>query len=149
MKSLFAGQGSLAACAGSFTGRTSYATQLGSKPGIALCARAQVLKLTKGWDVARDHAAKAVSTDTRARAWSADGRTGLLFKCALGTIDLDAPIGATPPRLKTLEPKSPVTNMRMHSWSADGRTGLLFMCALGTTDLDAPINVRPPRNDRS
>jgi hypothetical protein len=55
---------------------------------------AQVLKLTKGWDVARDHALTAVRTDNRMRSWSHDGRTGLLYKCGLGSVDLNAPIGA-------------------------------------------------------
>ena len=58
-----------------------------------------MLKLTKGWDVARDHALMAVRTDNRMRSWSHDGRTGLLYKCGLGSVDLSTPIGARAPLL--------------------------------------------------
>ena len=35
-----------------------------------------------------------VQTDNRMRSWSPDGRTGLLYRCSLGSVDLNAPIGA-------------------------------------------------------
>ena len=63
----------------------------------------KVLKLTRGWEVARDHAMMAVSTDNQMRIWyvnaaatagggaATDG--GLLFKCHLGSVDLENPVG--------------------------------------------------------
>lgn len=54
----------------------------------------RVLKLTRGWDVARDHARMAVGTDSRMRLWyAADGQSGLLYKCNLGSVELDQPVG--------------------------------------------------------
>eukprot|EP00887_Chlorella_sp_A99_P003348 scaffold26.g3348.t1 len=43
----------------------------------------QVLRLTKGWDVARDHVRRAVETDVQLRVFNPDGCTdvGLVFKC--------------------------------------------------------------------
>lgn len=59
-----------------------------------------MLKLTRGWEVARDHALMAVSTDNQMRIWYANDKAmpeaqglGLLFKCGLGSVDLDNPIG--------------------------------------------------------
>ena len=56
----------------------------------------KVLKLTKGWDAAREHAMSAVGTDNQMRIWYQDDAMlgGLLFKCQLGCIDLDSPVGA-------------------------------------------------------
>ncbi len=47
----------------------------------------------KGWEAARAH---AVSTDNRMRVWASDDshKTGALFRCHLGRVDLDAPVGA-------------------------------------------------------
>ncbi|GAB4816111.1 hypothetical protein N2152v2_003157 [Parachlorella kessleri] len=56
----------------------------------------QVLRLTKGWDVARDHVRRAVDTDVQLRSYSPDGRAdvGLVFKCgAFNVIDINHPIG--------------------------------------------------------
>jgi hypothetical protein len=56
----------------------------------------KVLNFTaKGWAVAREHASRAVSTDNRMRIWCSDDKlsTGLLFKCHLGRIDLESPVG--------------------------------------------------------
>lgn len=55
----------------------------------------KVLRLTKGWDMARDHAMQAVGTDNFLRIWYSDATmsNGLLFKCGLGSVDLDAPLG--------------------------------------------------------
>ena len=55
----------------------------------------KVLKLTKGWDAAREHAMAAVGTDNQMRIWYQDDAMlgGLLFKCQLGCIDLDSPVG--------------------------------------------------------
>lgn len=56
----------------------------------------KVLNFTsKGWDAAKAHAMKAVETDNRMRIWLSDDshKNGLLFRCNLGRVDLDAPIG--------------------------------------------------------
>ena len=56
----------------------------------------QVLKLSKEkWDDARDHAMRAVVADNRMRIWCADDSmlTGLLFRCNLGNVDLENPVG--------------------------------------------------------
>lgn len=55
----------------------------------------KVLKLTKGWDAAREHALSAVNTDNRMRIWYKDDSmlTGLLFRCNLGNVDLENPVG--------------------------------------------------------
>jgi hypothetical protein len=56
----------------------------------------KALNLTaKGWDGARKHALRAVTTDNRMRIWTADDSlsTGLLFRCNLGRILMDAPVG--------------------------------------------------------
>jgi hypothetical protein len=59
----------------------------------------KALNLTaKGWEGACKHALRAVTTDNRMRIWTADDSltTGLLFRCHLGRILLDAPVGALP-----------------------------------------------------
>ena len=58
----------------------------------------KVLKLTKGWDAAREHALSAVNTDNRMRIWYKDDSmlTGLLFRCTLGNVDLENPVGEFP-----------------------------------------------------
>ncbi len=50
----------------------------------------------KGWEAARAHALRAVSTDNRMRVWVSDDshEAGALFRCHLGRVDLDAPVGA-------------------------------------------------------
>ena len=56
----------------------------------------KVLNFTSnGWHKAREHAMRAVSTDNRMRAWCADDslEDGLLFKCCLGRVVLEAPVG--------------------------------------------------------
>ena len=53
----------------------------------------------QGWELARDHALTAVGTDNQMRIWYSDSPAyegGLLFKCALGSVDLDSPVGASP-----------------------------------------------------
>lgn len=60
----------------------------------------KVLNFTSnGWHKAREHAMRAVSTDNRMRAWCADDslEDGLLFKCYLGRVDLEAPVGKPSP----------------------------------------------------
>ncbi len=59
----------------------------------------KALNLTaKGWEGARKHALRAVTTDNRMRIWTADDSlsTGLLFRCNLGRILMDAPVGGAP-----------------------------------------------------
>ena len=56
----------------------------------------KVLNFTsKGWDAAKAHAMKAVETDNRMRIWLSDDThtRGLLFRCHLGRIDIDSPVG--------------------------------------------------------
>lgn len=56
----------------------------------------KALNLTaKGWEGARKHALRAVTTDNRMRIWTADDSlsTGLLFRCNLGRILMDSPVG--------------------------------------------------------
>jgi hypothetical protein len=56
----------------------------------------QVLRLTKGWDVARDHARRAVHTDIQLRVYHPDGRTdvGLVYRCgAFNVVDINQPVG--------------------------------------------------------
>ena len=50
----------------------------------------------KGWEAARAHVARAVGTDNRMRIWVSDDShaAGVLFRCNLGRVDLDAPVGA-------------------------------------------------------
>ena len=53
--------------------------------------------LAQGWELARDHAMTAVGTDNQMRIWYSDSAAlegGLLFKCALGSVDLESPVGA-------------------------------------------------------
>ena len=57
----------------------------------------KVLNFTsRGWEVARQHVARAVHTDDRMRIWCADDAMsiGLLFRCAQGRVDLRSPVGA-------------------------------------------------------
>lgn len=42
---------------------------MGSALTLAPTARLQVLRLTKGWDIARDHVRKAVETDVQLRVY--------------------------------------------------------------------------------
>ncbi len=64
---------------------------------VPLCETLKkVLNFTaKGWEVARAHALRAVATDNRMRIWLQDDKmqTGLLFRCNLGRVDLDVPVG--------------------------------------------------------
>lgn len=57
----------------------------------------KVLNFTfKGWEFAKAHALRAVETDNRMRIWLSDDShcQGLLFRCNLGRVDLDSPVGA-------------------------------------------------------
>ncbi|KAK9806750.1 hypothetical protein WJX72_001396 [[Myrmecia] bisecta] len=61
-----------------------------------LCeALKRVLKLTRGWELARDHALMAVDTDNQMRIWYSDTSMegGLMFRCSLGSVDLENPVG--------------------------------------------------------
>ncbi len=52
--------------------------------------------------MAREHALTAVENDDQTRVWYTDSpelQGGLLFKCALGAVDLETPVGACPPAL--------------------------------------------------
>ena len=56
----------------------------------------QVLRLTKGWDIARDHVRRAVETDVQLRVFHPDGRidVGLVFKCgAFNVVEMHRPVG--------------------------------------------------------
>ena len=56
----------------------------------------KVLNFTsKGWEAAKVHALRAVETDNRMRIWLADDSLtqGLLFRCNLGRVDLESPVG--------------------------------------------------------
>jgi hypothetical protein len=56
----------------------------------------KVLNFTsKGWEAAKAHALKAVETDNRMRIWLSDDThtQGLLFRCHLGRVNIDSPIG--------------------------------------------------------
>jgi hypothetical protein len=56
----------------------------------------QILRLTKGWDIARDHARRAVHTDVQLRVYHPDGRTdvGLVYRCgAFNVVDINQPVG--------------------------------------------------------
>lgn len=64
----------------------------------------RVLNFTsKAWEAAKAHAMKAVETDNRMRIWLADDAhsRGLLFRCNLGRVDLDTPIGTHVPSLRS------------------------------------------------
>ena len=55
-----------------------------------------VLRLTNMWDVARDHARKAVTTDTQLRVYHPDNReeVGLVYRCiGFNVIDINRPLG--------------------------------------------------------
>jgi hypothetical protein len=59
----------------------------------------KVLRLTRGWETARDHALHAVINDNQLRIFSGDGAVGLLFNCEQGRIDNENPVGGrAPPR---------------------------------------------------
>ena len=53
----------------------------------------KVLKLTKGWDAAAEHAAAAVSLDGRARLWAGGAGDALAYCAELGAVDPTAPAG--------------------------------------------------------
>ena len=75
----------------------------------------KVLRLTKGWDMARDHAMQAVGTDNFLRIWYSDATmsNGLLFKCGLGSVDLDAPLG------QSLSQSFLITTASLDFWDAN------------------------------
>ena len=59
----------------------------------------KVLNFTsKGWEAAKVHALRAVETDNRMRIWLGDDSLtqGLLFRCNLGRVDLESPVGEPP-----------------------------------------------------
>lgn len=56
----------------------------------------KVLKLTKGWELARDHAASAVCNDNQMRVFSSNGKWGVLFRCQQGNIAVNEPVGELP-----------------------------------------------------
>lgn len=61
----------------------------------ALCETLKkVLKLTKGWDAAKEHAMQAVTSDHQLRVWALDSSAGLFFKCHMGVVEVDHPVGA-------------------------------------------------------
>ncbi len=56
----------------------------------------QVLRLTKGWEVARDHVRRAVENDVQLRVWHPEEHRdiGLVFKtAAFNVIDMQRPVG--------------------------------------------------------
>ena len=64
----------------------------------------RVLKLTKGWEAACEHASQAVEVDGRCRVWydfdetrQRAAREGLIFPGILGAVDLSSPIGLLRP----------------------------------------------------
>ena len=98
--------------------RTPRVTTVGQFRDLAEAAAAEgpeltdalkrVLKLTKGWEAACEHAAHAVEVDGRCRVWydclddgsgrqNFTSREGLVFPGALGAVDLSAPIGLLRP----------------------------------------------------
>jgi hypothetical protein len=67
----------------------------------------QVLRLTKMWDVARDHVRKAVHTDVQLRVYHPDGRedVGLVYKCAsFNVVDINRPVGLLRRRQESSKP---------------------------------------------
>ena len=61
----------------------------------ALCETLKkVLKLTKGWDAAKEHAMQAVTSDHQLRIWSQEPNSGLIFKTLMGVVDIEKPCGA-------------------------------------------------------
>ena len=61
----------------------------------ALCETLKkVLKLTKGWDAAKEHAMQAVTSDHLLRIWSQEPNSGLIFKTLMGVVDIEKPCGA-------------------------------------------------------
>ena len=67
------------------------ARRIGRAPTKVLDAR-----MRQGWEGARKHALRAVTTDNFMRIWVADDSltTGLLFRCSLGRTLMDAPVCA-------------------------------------------------------
>lgn len=66
----------------------------------ALCETLKkVLKLTKGWDAAKEHAMQAVTSDHQLRIWSQEPNSGLIFKTLMGVVDIEKPCGAALPPL--------------------------------------------------
>ncbi len=64
----------------------------------ALCETLKkVLKLTKGWDAAKEHAMQAVTSDHQLRIWSQEPSSGLIFKTLRGVVDIEKPCGAALP----------------------------------------------------
>ena len=67
----------------------------------------QVLRLTKMWDVARDHVRKAVHTDVQLRVYHPDNRddVGLVYKCAsFNVVDINRPVGLLRRRQENSKP---------------------------------------------
>ncbi|KAI8114346.1 hypothetical protein M9434_002472 [Picochlorum sp. BPE23] len=67
----------------------------------------QVLRLTKMWDVARDHVRKAVHTDVQLRVYHPDGRedVGLVYRCgAFNVVDINRPVGLLRKRQESTKP---------------------------------------------
>lgn len=67
----------------------------------------QVLRLTKMWDVARDHVRKAVHTDVQLRVYHPDNRddVGLVYKCAsFNVVDINRPVGLLRRRQESSRP---------------------------------------------
>ncbi|KAL6771657.1 CHYB1B [Auxenochlorella protothecoides x Auxenochlorella symbiontica] len=74
----------------------------------------QVLRLTKGWDVARDHVRRCVDTDERLRVFHPDGRTdvGLAFRCAAhNVVDLNRPLGLLRRRQNPAQPNQEMVDV--------------------------------------
>lgn len=83
-----------------------------------------VLRLTKMWDVARDHARKAVQTDVQLRVYHPDGRmdVGLVYKCgSFNVVDINRPVGLLRRRQKSAKPDQELVDIiwlspEMASW---------------------------------
>ena len=93
---------SVCGCGGGRRPATRPAVDAGAAGRRAGRARARGLRpprRAQGWELARDHAMTAVGTDNQMRIWYSDSPAldgGLLFKCALGSVDLENPVGARP-----------------------------------------------------
>ncbi|CAL8462805.1 g2338 [Coccomyxa elongata] len=67
----------------------------------ALCETLKkVLKLTKGWDAAKEHAMQAVTSDHQLRIWSQEPNSGLIFKTLMGVVDIEKPCGVLQRRME-------------------------------------------------
>lgn len=83
-----------------------------------------VLRLTKMWDIARDHARKAVQTDVQLRVYHPDGRmdVGLVYKCgSFNVVDINRPVGLLRRRHKNTRPDQELVDIiwlspEMASW---------------------------------